>query len=83
MRPISPRMFLRLPKGMEPTEIGRAVLRRANAILCEMLSMGADVAEMRSGMGGAVGMAGMLAWIPGMAVQHAPAKNPATNRASQ
>ena len=47
-------MFLRLPKGMEPTEIGRAVLRRANAILCEMLSMGADVAALRSGMGGAV-----------------------------
>ena len=41
-------MFLRLPKGMEPTEIGRAVLRRANAILCEMLSMGADVAALRS-----------------------------------
>ena len=45
---------MRLPKGMEPTEIGRAVLRRANAILCEMLSMGADVAALRSGMGGAV-----------------------------
>ncbi|MEG2030676.1 MAG: hypothetical protein RR376_08525 [Janthinobacterium sp.] len=38
---------------------------------------------MLSCMAGAVGMAGMLAWIPGMAVQHAPAKNPATNRASQ
>ncbi|RCW87145.1 LysR family transcriptional regulator [Paracoccus lutimaris] len=47
-------LFLRLPKGMEPTEIGRAVLRRANAILREMFSMGADVAALRSGAGGAV-----------------------------
>ena len=38
---------------------------------------------MVSCLAGAIGMAGMLAWIPGMAVQHAPAKNPATNRASQ
>lgn len=47
-------LFLRLSKGMEPTEIGRAVLRRANAILREMFSMGADVAALRSGAGGAV-----------------------------
>ncbi len=47
-------LFLRLPKGMEPTEIGRVVLRRANAILREMLSMGADVAALRSGAGGSV-----------------------------
>ena len=51
---IGAQLFIRQPKGMEPTEIGRAVLRRANAILCEMLSMGADVAALRSGMGGAV-----------------------------
>ncbi len=47
-------LFQRLPKGMEPTEIGHAVLRRANAILREMLSMSADVAALRSGVGGAV-----------------------------
>ncbi|MFV0303197.1 MAG: LysR family transcriptional regulator [Paracoccus sp. (in: a-proteobacteria)] len=47
-------LFLRQPKGMEPTEIGNAVLRRANAILREMHSMAADVSALRSGMGGAV-----------------------------
>ena len=47
-------LFLRLPKGMEPTEIGRAVLRRANTILREMFSMSADISALRSGAGGAV-----------------------------
>lgn len=35
-------LFLRQPKGMEPTEIGRAVLRRARVILREMVSMASD-----------------------------------------
>ena len=51
---IGAQLFIRQPKGMEPTEIGRAVLRRANAILREMFSLAADVSALRSGAGGAV-----------------------------
>ncbi len=45
-------LFLRQPKGMEPTEIGRTVLRRARVILREMFSMAADVQALRGGLGG-------------------------------
>lgn len=45
-------LFLRQPKGMEPTEIGRAVLRRARVILREMVSMASDVRALREGFGG-------------------------------
>jgi DNA-binding transcriptional LysR family regulator len=45
-------LFLRQPKGMQPTEIGRAVLRRARVILREMLSMALDVRALREGFGG-------------------------------
>ena len=51
---VGAQLFLRQPKGMEPTEIGRAVLRRVNAILREMYSLAADVSALRSGAGGAV-----------------------------
>lgn len=45
-------LFLRQPKGMEPTEIGRAVLRRARVILREMVGMASDVRALREGFGG-------------------------------
>ncbi len=51
---IGAQLFIRQPKGMEPTEIGHAVLRRTNAILHEMFSLAADVSALRSGAGGAV-----------------------------
>ena len=44
---VGAQLFLRQPKGMEPTEIGRAVLRRVNAILREMYSLAADVSALR------------------------------------
>lgn len=47
-------LFLRQPKGMEPTEIGRAVLRRARMILHEMSGMATDVTALRDGLAGSV-----------------------------
>lgn len=49
---VGAQLFLRQPKGMEPTEIGRAVLRRARVILREMFSMASDVRALREGFGG-------------------------------
>ncbi|MPQ93205.1 LysR family transcriptional regulator [Thioclava sediminum] len=47
-------LFTRQPKGMEPTEIGLAVLRRARAVLRELESMGSDIEALRSGHAGRV-----------------------------
>lgn len=47
-------LFLRLPTGMSPTEIGAAVLRRARTILREMGNMAADVTALRGGHAGSV-----------------------------
>lgn len=47
-------LFQRQPKGMEPTEIGLTVLRRARVILREMYSMAADVTALRGGHAGSV-----------------------------
>lgn len=47
-------LFIRQPKGMEPTEIGRIILRRVRVILREMGSMAADVAALRDGSAGSV-----------------------------
>jgi len=47
-------LFTRLPKGMEPTEIGLAVLRRARSVLRELESMGADIEALRNGRAGRV-----------------------------
>lgn len=53
-RQVGARLFLRQPTGMEPTEIGQTVLRRARVILREMFSMAIDVQEMQGGMAGTV-----------------------------
>jgi DNA-binding transcriptional LysR family regulator len=47
-------LFLRQPKGMELTEIGAVMVRRARAMLREMRSMAAEVQALREGQGGAV-----------------------------
>ena len=47
-------LFLRQPKGMEPTEVGAIMVRRARAMLREMRSMAAEVQALREGHGGAV-----------------------------
>lgn len=47
-------LFLRQPKGMEPTEAGVVVIRRARAILREMRSMAAEVQALEGGLGGSV-----------------------------
>lgn len=47
-------LFLRQPKGMEPTETGLAVLRRARVILREMTSMAHDLQNLREGFAGSV-----------------------------
>lgn len=47
-------LFDRQPTGMVATEIGRAVLRRARAIMREVEHVGTDVAALRGGHAGAV-----------------------------
>ena len=53
-RQVGAALFVRQPKGMEPTEIGTAVLRRARVILREMASIEADVNALRGGYAGSV-----------------------------
>ncbi|WP_207100031.1 LysR family transcriptional regulator [Paracoccus shandongensis] len=53
-RQIGAPLFHRQPKGMEPTEIGTTVLRRARVILREMASIEADVRALRGGYAGTV-----------------------------
>lgn len=53
-RQIGSPLFLRLPKGMEPTEAGLAVLRRARVILREMGSMATELRNLSEGHGGSV-----------------------------
>lgn len=47
-------LFIRRPKGMDPTEAGLVVIRRARAILREMRSMAAEVQALAEGSGGTV-----------------------------
>ncbi|SDE23344.1 DNA-binding transcriptional regulator, LysR family [Paracoccus isoporae] len=53
-RQVGAPLFLRAPKGMTPTEIGRTVLRRARVILREFNSMASDVTALRGGLAGSV-----------------------------
>ncbi len=53
-RQVGAALFIRQPKGMDPTEIGTAVLRRARVILREMASIEADVNALRGGYAGSV-----------------------------
>ncbi len=47
-------LFFRQPRGMELTETGHTVLRRARVILREMGSMAADLENLRDGFAGSV-----------------------------
>lgn len=53
-RQLGASLFLRQPKGMEPTEAGMAVLRRAQVILREMGSMATELRSLQLGLGGSV-----------------------------
>ncbi|CAM3868518.1 LysR family transcriptional regulator [Bordetella tumulicola] len=53
-RQLGAALFVRRPKGMEPTSEGRAVLRRVEVVLREMRSMVADVDSLRQGLAGSV-----------------------------
>ncbi|WBU58179.1 LysR family transcriptional regulator [Paracoccus sediminicola] len=53
-RQVGAPLFLRQPKGMALTEIGRNVLRRARVILREMSSMASDIRALRGGLAGSV-----------------------------
>lgn len=53
-RQLGASLFLRHPKGMEPTEMGHAVLRRARVILREMSAMASELDSLREGHGGRV-----------------------------
>ncbi|WP_347268721.1 LysR family transcriptional regulator [Paracoccus sp. (in: a-proteobacteria)] len=46
------KLFLRHPRGMVPTEIGQAVLRRIRVILREMRGIAAEVSAMQDGLAG-------------------------------
>src|SRR5690606_21126835 len=55
-------LFIRRPKGMEPTQQGRAVLRRVEVVLREMRSMVADVDLLSVCEGGSVS-GGAVPWL--------------------
>ncbi|WP_368644423.1 LysR family transcriptional regulator [Castellaniella ginsengisoli] len=59
-------VFVRRPKGMEPTQEGRAVLRRVEVVLREMRSMVADVDLLQQGLAGSVSVGA----VTGPAVSH-------------
>ena len=65
-RQIGAALFARQPKGMEPTEIGASVLRRARVILRELASMESDVRALRGGLAGSV----RVGAVTGPAVSH-------------
>lgn len=78
-RQVGAPLFLRQPKGMEPTEIGRNVLRHARVILRELHSMASDVTALRGGHAGAVHIGAVTGPAIGYVVaairaikQHAP-----------
>src|SRR5690606_1723496 len=54
------------PKGREPTQEGRAVLRRVEVVLREMRSMVADVELLQQGLAGSVSVGS----VTGPAVSH-------------
>lgn len=47
-------LFLRTPKGMEPTPIGEMIAKRAERITLELQEMDQDLSDMRAGRGGRV-----------------------------
>ncbi len=47
-------LFLRQPKGLVPTEVGTAVIRRARAALRELGAMAGEVAALKSGRAGSI-----------------------------
>lgn len=53
-RTLGTELFHRHPKGMEPTEIGKLVIRRAKAALREMHTLASEVRSLREGLGGSV-----------------------------
>ena len=53
-RQIGAAIFHRQPKGMIPTEVGLAILRRARAILREMDSMATELRNLRDGLDGSI-----------------------------
>src|SRR5690606_14923218 len=59
-------MFVRQPKGMEPTPEGLRVLRRVEVVLREMRSMVVDVNLMKQGLAGSVSVGA----VTGPAVSH-------------
>lgn len=64
-RQVGAPLFLRQPRGMEPTEAGLAVLRRARVVLREMASMASDLENLRHGFAGSV----RIGAVTGPAVQ--------------
>ncbi|WP_347311239.1 LysR family transcriptional regulator [Defluviimonas sp. SAOS-178_SWC] len=53
-RAVGAALFVRHPKGMEPTAVGHAVAKRARAMLRELHDLGHEVAILRAGRGGSV-----------------------------
>lgn len=53
-RALGTALFLRTPKGMEPTQLGTIIARRAERIVLELQEMGQDLRDLRSGHAGRV-----------------------------
>lgn len=53
------KLFLRHPKGMEPTEIGNVVLRRSRVVLRELHDMANEVAAINTGLAGTARIGGV------------------------
>lgn len=58
----------RLPRGVELTEYGSALARRARAMLLELREIDREIADLKSGKGGAVFMGAVTAPAIGLAV---------------
>lgn len=58
------RLFNRLPRGVEPNEVGAAVVRRSRNILAELDQASEEIMSLRSGESGAVNVGSMSA--PGL-----------------
>lgn len=47
-------LFLRHPKGMTPTDMGRGLARRAHSVVAEMRDLAREIADLRQGLAGIV-----------------------------
>lgn len=72
-------MFERLPRGIEPTRYGEALIRRSRTVLAELGQAGSEIAALRVGEGGSVAIGTVMspaAEILVDAIEHVRASMP-------